>query len=54
MGTEMTTITTAMSGVFDSVKTPGVTIVVSAIGLGVIFLGGQWLWGKTRQWLKKA
>jgi hypothetical protein len=54
MGTELTTITSSMTGVFDSVKASGVTIVTSAIGLGVIFLGGAWLWGKTRQWLKKA
>lgn len=51
---ELSTITTAMTGVFGSVKTAGLTIVTGAIGLGVIFIGAKWLWGKTRQWLAKV
>lgn len=54
MNSDLSTITTAMSGVFDSVKTAGITIVTSAIGLGVIFIGGRWLWGKTKEWLRKV
>lgn len=47
-------ITNAMTGVFSDVKTAGITIVISAITLGTVFVGGAWLWGKTKQWLKKA
>lgn len=51
---DLSTIVTAMTGVFDSVKSAGITIVTTAIGLGVIFIGAKWLWGKTRQWLAKV
>lgn len=51
---DLSEITNAMTGVFDSVKTAGITIVVSAISLGVIFIGGKWLWGKTREWLTRV
>jgi len=51
---ELSTITSSMTGVFDAVKTSGITIVTGAIGLGVIFIGAKWLWGKTRQWLAKV
>lgn len=54
MNSDLSTIVTAMSGIFDTVKTSGITIVTSAIGLGVIFIGAKWLWGKTRQWLAKV
>lgn len=47
-------ITEAMTGVFSDVKQAGITIVITAIGLGVIFIGGKWLWGKTKQWLSKV
>lgn len=53
-GSELSSITTAMSGVFDAVKGSGVTIVIGAITLGVIFIGGKWLWGKTKSWLAQV
>lgn len=54
MPTELQTIVTEMTGIFDSVKSAGVTLVIAAISLGLIFVGAQWLWGKTKTWLKKA
>lgn len=51
---DLTTITASMTGVFDSVKTAGLTIVEGAIALGIIFIGAKWLWGKTKQWLAKV
>ena len=51
---ELTQVTTTMVGVFDSVKTAGLQIVTAAIGLGIVFIGGKWLWGKTREWLART
>lgn len=51
---DLTTIVESMTGIFDQVKTSGITIVTGAIGIGVIFIGAKWLWGKTRQWLAKV
>ena len=51
---ELTQVTTEMVGVFSNVKTAGLSIVSAAIGLGVIFIGGKWLWGKTREWLART
>mgnify|MGYP000012428278 FL=1 len=47
----MTEVTNLMLGVFTDVKTGGLQIMTAAVGLGVVFVGGKWLWGKTRQWL---
>lgn len=47
-------ITGAFSGIFDSAKSAGITIVLGAIGIGVIFIVGKWLWGKAKQWLKSV
>lgn len=47
-------IGSSMTGVFSSVKTVGMTIVTSAIGLGLIFVGAKWLWGKVRIWLSNV
>lgn len=47
-------ITTPMTGLFDTAQSAGITIVVAAIGIGVIFIVAKWLWGKTKQWLKSV
>ncbi len=47
----MTEVTNLMLGVFTDVKSSGLQIMTAAVGLGVVFVGGKWLWGKTRQWL---
>lgn len=54
MTDDLTTLTSSMTGIFDSVKTGGLTIVGGAIAIGIIFIGAKWLWGKTRQWLAKV
>lgn len=51
---DLSTLTTLMTGLFSDVKTAGITIVTAAIGIGVVFIGAKWLWGKTRQWLAKV
>lgn len=52
MGESLEQIVNPMLQVFTDVKDAGISIVVAAIGLGVVFIGGKWLWGKARQWLK--
>lgn len=47
-------ITTPMVGLFDTAQTTGITIVVAAIGIGVIFIVAKWLWGKTKTWLQSV
>lgn len=42
-----------MTGLFSTAQSTGITIVTTAIGVGVIFVVAKWLWGKTNQWLKK-
>lgn len=51
---DLKTVTDLMIGLFTDVKTAGLAIMAAAIGLGIIFVGGKWLWGKTRQWLSKV
>ena len=50
----MEEVTQLMLGVFDSVKSAGLSIMAAGVALGIIFVGGKWLWGKTKQWLAKA
>jgi hypothetical protein len=50
----MEAVTKLMTDVFSQVQTAGLAIMTAAIGLGVIFIGGKWLWGKTRQWLSRV
>lgn len=50
----MDEVSTLMLGVFESVQAAGLKIMVAAVGLGIVFIGGKWLWGKTRQWLSKV
>lgn len=52
--TDLATITTSMTSVFGSVKSAGIIIVTTAVGMGVTFIGAKWLWGKVRQWLAKV
>lgn len=52
--TELEPIMTAFTGLFDSAKTAGITIITTAIGIGVVFVAGKWLWGKAKQWLKSV
>lgn len=47
-------IVAPMTGLFSTAQTTGITIVVAAIGIGVIFIVAKWLWGKTKQWLKSV
>lgn len=51
---ELDPIMTAFTDLFTNAKTAGITIVVTAIGVGVIFVAGKWLWGKAKQWLKSV
>jgi hypothetical protein len=51
---EMDAVTTLMTGVFTTVQAAGMKIMTAGVGLGIIFIGGKWLWGKTKQWLAKA
>lgn len=39
---------------FKDLKYYGIKIVILAIGLGVIFIGGKWLWIKVKQWLSNV
>lgn len=50
----MDEVTTLMTGVFTSVQGAGLKIMAAGVALGIIFIGGKWLWGKTKQWLAKA
>lgn len=50
----MAEVTALMLDVFSQVKTGGIAIMTAAVGLGVVFVGGKWLWGKTKQWLSKV
>jgi hypothetical protein len=52
METGLSQITAPMLGLFDTAQSTGITIVVAAIGIGVIFVVAKWLWGKTKTWLK--
>lgn len=54
MGTEITTLVTSMTGVFDEAKAGGLLIVGGAIAVGVIFITASWLWGKAKKWLSKT
>lgn len=54
MSAELTTITSAMSGVFENAKTGGVTIVTGAIAVGAIFIVAKFIWGMCRSWLQRA
>lgn len=45
--------TTAMTSGFSDMKTQGIVIVLAAIGVGVLFLGAKFLWGKVKQWTSK-
>lgn len=47
-------ITTAINGMFNDAKTAGLALVIGAIGIGVIFVAGKWIWGVAKEWLKKA
>lgn len=51
---ELQPIMDAITGMFGTAKTAGVTIVVAAIAIGVIFVAGAWVWGVAKTWLKKA
>lgn len=50
----MAEVTAMMLEVFADVKTGGMSIMTAAVGLGIVFVGGKWLWGKTRQWLARV
>lgn len=50
----MEQIMSAITGMFDTVKDNGVTIVIGAIAIGVIFVGAQWIWGQAKKWIKKV
>jgi hypothetical protein len=39
---------------FGQLMKNGLKIIGCAVALGVIFIGGKWLWRKTRQWLNNA
>lgn len=39
---------------FKSLKGYGINILIMAISLGTIFIGGSWLWGKAKTWLKNS
>lgn len=54
VASELTPITTAITSMFGSAKSAGITIVVAAIGIGVIFVAGAFIWGLARTWLKRA
>lgn len=47
-------ITDGILGMFKDVQAEGVKVVLGAIALGVVFLGGKWLWGKAKQWVSKV
>lgn len=51
---DLSQVTSSMVSVFSQVKSAGMTIMTSAIGMGLVFIGGKWLWGKTKQWLAKV
>lgn len=39
---------------FKSLMINGKKIIIAAVGLGVIFIGGKWLWRKTKNWLNNT
>lgn len=51
INSDLNEIMGSFTGLFNSAKTAGITIITTAIGVGVIFVAGKWLWGKTKQWL---
>lgn len=52
-GVDFSQFTNAMTSGFANMQTAGITIVLAAIGMGVLFIGAAFLWGKVRQWTKK-
>lgn len=49
----MDQIMTALTSVFTGLQANGVTIIVTAIGIGAVFVGAAFLWGKTKSWVRK-
>lgn len=39
---------------FETAKINGIVIIITAIGIGVIFVAGAWIWKVAKTWLKKA
>lgn len=46
-------IDSILNGLKD-LKKYGIHIIILAVGLGVIFIGGRWLWGKLKSWLSNV
>jgi hypothetical protein len=47
-------IANLLVSLITGIKDKGLIIVTAAVGIGLIFIGGRWLWGKTKQWLSKV
>jgi hypothetical protein len=41
-------------GFFKELGKNGLKIMTVAVALGIIFIGGKWLWLKVRQWLNQV
>ena len=47
-------ITGSITGMFTSAQTTGITIVTSAIAVGVVFVAGAFIWSLAKTWLKRS
>lgn len=52
-GVDFTQFTNSMTSGLSGMQTAGIAVVLAAIGVGVLFLGAKFLWGKVKQWLAK-
>lgn len=51
---ELAPITGAITDMFSTAKSAGITIVTGAIAIGVIFVAGAFIWSLAKTWLKRA
>lgn len=54
MNADLQALCDVMGGIFVEAKAGGLVLVTAAIGIGIIFIGAKFLWGKTKQWLGRV